>query len=429
MKILIVDDTAVNRNLLRATLEAEGHVVTEAHNGVQALQALEEERADAVIADVFMPRMDGFRFCQQIRRLPLPMRNLPLVLYSSTYDSPADRALAESVGADCYLVRPAPSAAILLAVSDAVRRSANRVGCPSADVDERYVLEQYNAALVQKLESRNDELHESVVNLQAAHERIADLIQNLEARISERTAALSSANKELEAFNYSVSHDLRSPLMCIEGYAQFLRERSFSALDADGRESLQHILEATGRMRNLIDSLIELSRVEVVQLDYAVVDLEDLLDDVLVTLEPETRGRSIQWVRSTLPVLRADATLFRQVFVNLIANALKFTRTRKPAVIEVGTRDGRAGQAVFFVRDNGVGFDMDMAGKLFGAFHRMHPARDFEGSGIGLANVRRIIQRHGGEVWVQAAVGTGATFYFSVPTSMPAALAQRRGCG
>jgi signal transduction histidine kinase len=417
MNILIVDDVPVNLKLLRATLEAAGHVVTEAKNGVVALELLHNGSHDAVIADVFMPRMDGFRLCQQIRMLPRPLGDLPFVLYTATYDSPSDRALAKSIGVDCFLIRPAPAAAILQAVSDAVQRSANRAGHPAVGVDERYVLEHYNAALVQKLENRTLELHESVLNLQAAHGHIADLNRNLEARVMERTAALSHANKELEAFSYSVSHDLRGPLTCIQGYAQFIWDRNSCALDADARESLQHILKATGRMSNLIDSLIELSRGEVVQLEYAVVDIEELVDDILATLEPEIRGRPIQWIRSTLPTLRADATLIRQVFVNLIANALKFTRTRNPAVIEVGTREGRAGEVAFFVRDNGVGFDMEMASKLFGPFSRMHSAREFEGSGIGLANVRRIINRHGGAVWVHAAVGSGATFYFSLPTS------------
>jgi PAS domain S-box-containing protein len=227
-------------------------------------------------------------------------------------------------------------------------------------------------------------------------------------------AQLEAANSELEAFAYSVSHDLRAPLRHLAGYSQMLQKNSGSKLDESGSRYLEVILEAAGRMGDLIDNLVAFSRLGRSDIQKIKVDPNQLLQTLIADLEDETRGRKIQWSIGELPGVNADPALLRLVFTNLLSNALKFTRNRQQSEIEVGC-SGNNGELIVFVRDNGAGFDMKYADKLFGVFQRLHRADEFEGTGIGLANVRRIILRHGGKTWAESHVGEGATFYFSLP--------------
>lgn len=413
MNLLIVDDQPSNLKLLKANLEAAGHTVSEAANGIEALQALERAPPDALISDVLMPGMDGFRLCHEIRRHERH-HALPLVLYTATYNSPTDRQLAESVGADAYILKPAPVSMLL----EAIRSAQNRAGRRSAPLDNSMghaeILERYNAVLVRKLESRNSELQLALANLRSAHEQILELNRNLETRVAQRTAALDAANRELEAFSYSVSHDLRAPLRHITGFAELLLADSSRDVSEDGRHVAGRILAASQQMNRLIEALLEFARVGRTPLQLQEVDLEALLESALEELEIDIRGRNIEWRRNGLPRVRGDATLLRQVLANLLSNAIKYTRTRQPAIIEIGQRPGRAAEVVIFVKDNGVGFDVRRAGELFGVFKRLHAADVFEGTGIGLANAHRIITRHGGSIWAEAALDRGATFYFSL---------------
>jgi signal transduction histidine kinase len=416
LKFLIADDSPRNLKLLRAGLEAEGHQVVEAANGAEALAMLERETPDAVISDILMPTMDGFRLCREIRKSATHYRNIPVILYTATYDSPSDRALADTVGADGYILKPAPVALLISSVENALRKSTIRPA-EKPGVDDAYVLERYNGALVKKLETRNLEAQEALTKLQAAHEQIVELNQLLETRVLQRTAALDAANRELEAFSFSVSHDLRAPLRRISGFAQLLGESAAGQLDEGNLELLTHIVGGATQMSQLIESLLEFARTSRSEIHFGEVELDALVDKAMSDLHADLAGRSIEWQRGALPKVHGDATLLQQVLVNLLSNAVKYTRTRDPAVIEIGTREGRNNEIVVFVRDNGVGFDLRYAGKLFGVFQRMHRADEFEGTGIGLANAQRIVTRHGGAIWAEAAVGTGATFYFSLPRS------------
>lgn len=415
MNLLIVDDHPTNRKLLRAALEAEGHKVEEAGDGEEALEVLGRDCMDAVISDILMPKMDGFRLCHQIRKGDKLNSGIAVILYTATYNSPSDRELAQTVGADCYLLKPAPTAVLLGAVREAQQKAKDRPTCNVTGADTAYVLEQYSAALVRKLEHRNSDLQQALVDLQVAHEHILELNQNLEIRVRQRTAALEAANEELEAFSFSVSHDLRAPLLHIDGFAQLLKESTAGKLDADSQQCLGHIVGAAKRMGELIQALLSFARTSREHLNLADVDLERVLEGALAEVCADTESRNIQWQRSRLPKVRGDATLLGQVFVNVIANAIKYTRARDPAVIEIGARPGRADEVVVFVRDNGVGFDLRHADRLFGVFQRLHRADEFEGTGIGLANARRILTRHGGAIWAEAAIGRGATFLFSLP--------------
>jgi signal transduction histidine kinase len=237
---------------------------------------------------------------------------------------------------------------------------------------------------------------------------------HLEEMVKERTVKLEEANKELEAFSYSVSHDLRAPLRHIDGFLELLQQRTSAILDEKSRHYMTTILDEAKRMDVLIDDLLCFSRLGRQGLSKLQVDLNILVQEIVIELESETKGRTIHWHITGLPIVSADRTLIRAVLVNVISNAIKFTRPRAVGEIEIGSLpDTEAGQ-VIYVRDNGVGFDMKYAGKLFGVFQRLHHVEEFEGTGIGLATAHRIIKRHGGRVWAEGEVGHGATFYFSL---------------
>lgn len=247
-----------------------------------------------------------------------------------------------------------------------------------------------------------------------AQEEIALLNAELEGRVIQRTAELKAAYQELESFSCSISHDLRAPLRHIGGFIELLQDEAGATLSETCRSYLKTISDATHQMGKLIDDLLELSRTSRAELNKTRVNLADLVHSAQRTFEKEIQSRDIQWVMNELPDIEGDPSLLRQVLVNLISNALKYTRSRRSTRIELGSSNSDD-ETVFFIRDNGVGFDMQYARKLFGVFQRLHGAAEFEGTGIGLANVRRIIERHGGRVWAEAKEGEGATFYFSLP--------------
>jgi light-regulated signal transduction histidine kinase (bacteriophytochrome) len=248
----------------------------------------------------------------------------------------------------------------------------------------------------------------------------AALIRSLEARNERLQEAVRAAHQEIDALTFSIAHDLRGPLTHIDGFAQLLQTSTGAVLDAESRDCLERIIGAARTMNDLIGAFVEYSRVNSAELVMAEVDLEDLLSEALELVRPWSDGRSIQWHRTRLPAVCADEALLRQVFVNLVSNAVKYTRARDPAVIEIGARAEQPREVTLFVRDNGVGFDPQYATRLFSPFQRLHSTDAFQGIGMGLAKVRRIVSRHGGRVWAEAQVGQGATFFFSLPKDVDA---------
>ena len=256
-------------------------------------------------------------------------------------------------------------------------------------------------------------------------QQIRKFNEELEHRVRMRTAELEEANKELESFSYTVSHDLRAPLRHIDGFARIVIDSHAAQLGPEGHKYLERIAAAAQNMGTIIEDLLKLAQVGRQQLNLQLASIGALVEQVRSELLTETQGRQIEWRIGTLPALQCDAGLVKQALSNLIGNSIKYTRPREQAVIEIGQVLAK-GTPAFFIRDNGAGFEMKYADKLFGAFQRLHHAKDFEGTGIGLATVRRIVQRHGGRIWAESEVDKGTTFYFTLEPEADAYLVRRR---
>jgi light-regulated signal transduction histidine kinase (bacteriophytochrome) len=255
--------------------------------------------------------------------------------------------------------------------------------------------------------------NEMLAQIQERDAALEEARNRLEQKVQERTAQLTAVNADLEAFSYSVSHDLRAPLRHVAGFSQILKEEFGSTMDPEAQRYLEKIHAGTENMGRLIEALLKMAQLSRKELICAVTDLNLLVKDVLSELQPEVEGRRIDWQIGDLPAVECDANLLKQVFANLISNAVKYTRRCEVAVIEIGhAREQDA--LMIFIRDNGAGFDEKYANKLFGVFQRLHRADEFEGTGVGLSTVQRIIRKHGGEIWAKGEVNKGATFYFSL---------------
>jgi signal transduction histidine kinase len=264
-------------------------------------------------------------------------------------------------------------------------------------------------------------LYAIAIQRRQAEEEIKQYRNQLEERVRERTVKLEAANKELEAFAYTVSHDLRAPLRHIDGFLELLRQKAGNILDEQARHYMDTISNAAEKMGRLVDDLLSFSRMGRHAMSVRPVDMGTIVREVIAELELEAAGRDVTWHVGDLPAVDGDAAMLRIVLSNLIANALKFTRTRQQTQIEIGALTGQGAEATIFVRDNGTGFDMTYADKLFGVLQRLHRAEEFEGTGIGLATVRRIIARHGGRTWAEGELNQGAVFYFSLPQAIQGA--------
>jgi light-regulated signal transduction histidine kinase (bacteriophytochrome) len=247
-----------------------------------------------------------------------------------------------------------------------------------------------------------------------AEAEVQRLNAGLEERVRQRTAELESVNRELEAFSYSVSHDLRAPLRHIAGFAELMREHSSGSLDDSAKRYLGIISDSVAQMGKLIDDLLLFSKTGRAEMHHERIDMQALVNEVVAECAQEMEGRKIEWEIASLPEAQGDRPMLKQVWLNLISNAIKYSRLRERATIKIGCEQNDEALA-FYVQDNGAGFDMEYADKLFGVFQRLHRSEDFEGTGVGLANVQRIVSRHGGCTRAFGKVDEGATFYFSLP--------------
>lgn len=366
-RLLIVDDEAAQMQALCETLQDQGFTTAGFTGARAALAALGQGGFDLLLADLAMPEMDGLALLREALRID-PHVVIVIMTGEGTIGTAVE---AMRSGAHDYVLKPFKMSAILPVLQ--------------------------RGLAMRRLRLRN----------------VA-----LEQQLREHAAELEAANRELEAFTRSASHDLRSPLSGVVGLSTLLLQRYGSQLPPQALRWLQQIEVETRRMVQLTDDLLRLSRLDRQAIELQQVDVEAIVAGVVDELRQREHGRPMDIRIRALPPVLADPGLLRQVFVNLLSNAFKFTRCRASAIVEVGCRR-QEGEDVYFVRDNGAGFDMARAEKLFQAFQRLHRSVDFEGSGVGLSIVQRIVQRHGGRIWAEAATETGATFQFTLAPLKP----------
>ncbi|MBI2921856.1 MAG: response regulator [Planctomycetes bacterium] len=388
-RILAVDDSQTYLQELARQLRDDGYDVVLAHSGEEALQLLDVQPVDCVLLDLLMPGLSGHETCRAIKARPA-WRDIPLLMLTALDES---EAMIEGInsGADDYITKSADFEVLRARLRAQLRRRQ---------------FEDENRKIREELGRREREAVETRAARDLAAAR-ATLLAELEAK-----------NKELESFTHSVSHDLRAPLRAVDGFCAALEEDCGAKLDEAGRRYLVRIRSAVVRMGRLIDDLLAFSRVGRQELLIAGVDMTALVNSVWLELREQHARRNVVFEVGNLPRVGGDPSLLRQAVENLLSNALKYSRGRDPARISfAGKEEGE--EALFEVRDNGVGFDPKYTHKLFGVFQRLHRADEFEGTGVGLALVKRIVERHGGRVGAEGRPGEGASFRFSLPKGDP----------
>jgi len=390
VSILLVDDKIENLVALESILDSPDYRLVRAQNAEEALLALLAGEFAVIVLDVMMPGMDGIELAQMVRARK-KTQHVPILLL--TAHAPDSMMAGYAAGAVDFLTKP---------IQFQVLRS--KVAIFADLFRHRHALAESHRALEAEIEERRQ-----------AEERVRQLNEELARRVTD----LGVANAEVEAFSYTISHDLRTPLRQVAGFVRLLQDTAAGTLDAQSAEYLALIKGAVNRMGQLIDDVLAFSHFGRVELVRTEVSLPPLVDDVRSILEPTATGRAVEWRIGALPTVQADAAMLRQVLINLLDNALKFTRNRATAVIEVGCTTDEV-EHIVCVRDNGVGFDPAYSNKLFGVFQRLHGQHGLEGTGIGLATVQRTIVRHGGRTWAESTLGEGAQVYFSLPTNIAA---------
>jgi signal transduction histidine kinase len=478
MNILIVDDCADDRKLLRYLCEHHDCTVLEAGNGQEGFDIATRHRPDIIISDALMPVMDGFQFLRALRA-DATLKGIPFIFYTANYTGQEESGLAGYLGADAFMVKPAQLDDLWQQMCEIVHsRPHGDEATPPAvtGMDEETFLREYSRLVATKLEKKVRELEDSLALRHKAEEEIRSLNVKLEDHVRERTAALEqktvaleesrralvnlvedlnikseqlrqaneslaaeilqrqqaeasikalnedlmkqkceleNVNAELESFSYSVSHDLKAPLRHIRGYLDILDSDYRHLMDDDGCHYLARINLSCGKMERLIEALLKLARITSSGMNIGSVNLGAMAEEIIEALQRADPERQVVTTVAEEMLASGDESLLRALLENLLGNAWKYTRNRERAEVEFGSfADG--GKTVYYLRDNGAGFDMAYADRLFTAFQRLHTDAEFEGTGIGLATVRRIISRHGGTIWAEGEPGKGATFYFTL---------------
>jgi len=406
-KILVVDDKSENLLALQATLKETNAEVIKAQSGNEALIAALNHDFALAILDVQMPGMDGYELAGHLRSEE-QTKHVPII-FLTAYADEQQMFKGYGIGAMDYIVKPYDPVVLLSKVLAFLELHRQRAEIQRQTNHLEEVVSERTVAL--KL--MNDRLMQEIADRTRAEDEVRKLNDDLEALVAERTRQLKAVNKELEAFAYSVSHDLRAPLRAVEGFSQALLEDYTDALDAQGKDYLKRVSSEARRMAQLIQDLLILSRVTRAEMNLQPVDLTALATDIFEMLRSGEPSRQVQVHVAPGLAAHGDPRLLRQVLENLLGNAWKFTSNRQDARVDFGS-EARDGSQTFWVRDNGAGFDMEYADKLFTPFLRLHGMTEFPGTGVGLSTVQRIIARHGGQIWADAAVDQGATFYFTL---------------
>jgi DNA-binding response OmpR family regulator len=383
-KILTVDDSETSLHELAGLLRADGYEVVLARSGEQALELLAVQPVDCILLDLIMPGIGGKETCKRMKNIAV-VRDTPIIMLTAVDDRESMIA-GLAAGADDYIAKSSDFDLLRARVLAQLRRK-------QFEDENRLIREQLLRAELEAVEAQT---------ARKIAEARAALVEELEMK-----------NRELEAFSYSVAHDLRAPLRSIDGFSQALLEDCGDRLDEAGKQHLRYVRESAQGMAVLIDGMLSLARVARSEMRREAVDLTGLVRDIFAQLQKMSPARSISVIAAEDLSVEGDPRLLRVMLENLIGNAWKFTTKCAAPKIEFGIVAGSAPRT-YFVADNGAGFDMTYANKLFGVFQRLHSVNEFEGTGIGLATVQRIVSRHGGRVWAESEVGRGATFYFTL---------------
>lgn len=470
MKALIVDDNAADRRLLQLIFQHRDWTVIEARDGQEGLELALCNQPDIIVSDALMPGMDGFQFLRALNAAP-ENSGIPFLFYSASYTGQQENELAMSLGAEAFLPKPMDPDQLWAEIERIMtdRKTGAKTRQPLENEGEEQFLREYSLIVAAKLEEKVAELEKSLLRSEAAEGEVRRLNAELEQRVMERTAAVATKGKELEesrrallnlvedlnrkaaeleaankalsqeilqrqhdqleivclnddlqrqkqaleSFSYAVSHDLRTPLRHITSYVGILFDEFDNALEPEARHCLERINWASIKMHELIDALLKLSLLSRSEMVISAVDLSNQVVEIAAALQQSEPARQVEFTIAPGVTVMADKGLMHVVLENLVGNAWKYSRQKENTSIEFGTFT-EAGKKVCYVKDNGAGFDMAGKDRLFEAFQRLHADSEFEGSGIGLATVKRIIDRHGGKVWAEGEVDSGATFYFTL---------------
>jgi signal transduction histidine kinase len=414
--VLIAEDSPTQAAQLQFLLEENGFEVSVARNGREALEMVRASPPGIVISDIVMPELDGYGLCKAIKS-DKQLNSVPVILVTSL-DSMQDIAKGLACGADNFIRKPYEAKTLLgridyILLNQRLRRSGQtRVGIEIYFGGEKHFITSEREQILDLLISSYEQAIEVNEELKLREQQIGAL----NVALGNRAEELEIANNDLESFGYSVSHDLRAPLRAVCGFCEILREDYSGVLDTEGRRLLGVVNDSAAKMEQMIDDLLNFSRLGRRPIVGSQIDVPALVQDVLEELRRNPEHRKAEIRIDPLPPAWGDGSLIRQVWINLMSNALKYSSRRDVPRIEV-TAASEGAMRVYCIRDNGAGFDMRQHDRLFEVFQRAHRAADFPGNGVGLAIVQRIIRRHGGRVWAQSEVDKGASFYFSLPAS------------
>ena len=415
MKVLVVDDNQQNRYLLEQELKARRFAVVCAHNGAEALQMLQKSPADLIISDVLMPEMDGFQLCYSLKH-DAHFKQIPFIFYTATYTDAEDEALGLNLGAEAYLLKPADPETLMREI-EAVLQRGKKQGYKTASVlsseDEITFLKQYTTRVVRKLEKKIQELEDAKAEL-------AQHAQSLEQQVAERTTALRATVAELEAFSYSVSHDLRAPLRAIQGYAAVVKENLQNQMDKQTDEFLDRIMRSATRLDALVQDMLAYSRMSRSPVQLKPIDLDKVVRDIINHYPELHPPRALTQIDSPLPPVIAHEGFLTQCLSNLLSNAVKFIAPGVQPQVRVRAElrsDGPKPNVRVWVEDNGIGIQPSDQERIFKIFERGHHSSEFEGTGIGLAIVQKAAERMGGTAGVESQPGKGSRFWIQLPAA------------